>query len=210
MTAYKKKMLLFTAAFIVCMLSILPWSKVAYASPEAEPTKSTIADKLIIQLGPNWAGVEFELSTDMGKYSETIVVGDNGVLSLELADSSIYTLSCLNSKVPIPAAPDSTQMPATTTAPPEKGESPENQPAVQPSEAQQSEDAEQPQTSQTIPTDLPEDTSSAGDVIPPSDKQGIPTLQLVLFIGGAMLCVGGLIIMQIVKKRREYDDEDDE
>ena len=98
MTRYKKKMLILAMALIVCAVSILPWTQVAYATPDAEPTKTTIADKLILRLGPNWAGVEFELSTDMGKYPGAIIVGDNGVLTLELADSSTYTLSCLNSR----------------------------------------------------------------------------------------------------------------
>ena len=70
MTRYKKKMLILAMALIVCAVSILPWTQVAYATPDAEPTKTTIADKLILRLGPNWAGVEFELSTDMGKYQE--------------------------------------------------------------------------------------------------------------------------------------------
>ena len=57
MTRYKKKMLILAMALIVCAVSILPWTQVAYATPDAEPTKTTIADKLILQLGPNWAGV---------------------------------------------------------------------------------------------------------------------------------------------------------
>ena len=89
MTRYKKKMLILAMALIVCAVSILPWTQVAYATPDAEPTKTTIADKLILRLGPNWAGVEFELSTDMGKYPGAIIVGDNGVLTLELADSIV-------------------------------------------------------------------------------------------------------------------------
>ena len=53
---------------------------------------------------------------------------------------------------------------------------------------------------------------AATDLVQPADefRQNIPTLQLVLFIGGAVLCIGGLIVIRIVKKHREYDDEDDE
>lgn len=83
MTRYKKKMLILAMALIVCAVSILPWTQVAYATPDAEPTKTTIADKLILQLGPDWAGVEFELVTDVGKYPGTIVVDNTGVLALE-------------------------------------------------------------------------------------------------------------------------------
>ena len=88
MTRYKKKMLILAMALIVCAVSILPWTQVAYATPDAKPTKTTIADKLILQLGPDWAGVEFELVTDVGKYPGTIVVDNTGVLALELSDSS--------------------------------------------------------------------------------------------------------------------------
>ena len=102
MTRYKKKMLILAMALIVCAVSILPWTQVAYATPDAEPTKTTIADKLMLQLGPDWAGVEFELVTDVGKYPGTIVVDNTGVLALELSDSSTFTLSCLNSKVTPP------------------------------------------------------------------------------------------------------------
>lgn len=91
MTRYKKKMLILAMALIVCAVSILPWTQVAYATPDAEPTKTTIADKLILRLGPDWAGVEFELVTDVGKYPGTIVVDNTGVLALELSDSSTFT-----------------------------------------------------------------------------------------------------------------------
>lgn len=203
MTAYKKKILLFTAAFIVCMLSILPWSKVAYASPEAEPTKSTIADRLIIQLGPNWAGVEFELSTDMGKYPGAIIVGDNGVLTLELADSSTYTLSCLNSRVtpPKPELQESNVQAAESTEGPIYAATD----LVQPSEPAPANKNEQHPTA-----DLTKQPQMESETPADEFRQNIPTLQLVLFIGGAVLCIGGLIVIRIVKKRREYDDEDDE
>lgn len=203
MTRYKKKMLILAMALIVCAVSILPWTQVAYATPDAEPTKTTIADKLILQLGPNWAGVEFELSTDMGKYPGAIIVGDNGVLTLELADSSTYTLSCLNSRVTPPKpelqesnvqAAESTEGPiyaATDLVQPSESPQANNKNANQPDDS-----TAQPQAEQESPSVEPE--------------QGIPTLQLVLFLGGAVLCVGGLVAMRVLKKRREYDDEDDE
>ena len=190
MTRYKKKMLILAMALIVCAVSILPWTQVAYATPDAEPTKTTIADKLILQLGPNWAGVEFELSTDMGKYPGAIIVGDNGVLTLELADSSTYTLSCLNSRVtpPKPELQESNVQAAESTEGPIYAATD----LVQPS----ADLTKQPQIESETPAD--------------EFRQNIPTLQLVLFIGGAVLCIGGLIVIRIVKKRREYDDEDDE
>ena len=36
---------------------------------------------------------------------------------------------------------------------------------------------------------------------------GIPVLHLVLFAGGMVLAVGSLVVMQVMKKRRESDVE---
>ncbi len=89
MLLYRKKILILAMAMILCGVCVLPWPRAAYAAPSAEPTKSTIADKLILQLGPDWAGVEFELVTDVGKYPGTIVVDDAGVLTLKLATAPL-------------------------------------------------------------------------------------------------------------------------
>lgn len=203
MTRYKKKMLILAMALIVCAVSILPWTQVAYATPDAEPTKTTIADKLILRLGPNWAGVEFELSTDMGKYPGAIIVGDNGVLTLELADSSTYTLSCLNSRVtpPKPELQESNVQAAESTEGPIYAATD----LVQPSEPAPANKNEQHPTA-----DLTKQPQMESETPADESRQNIPTLQLVLFIGGAVLCIGGLIVIRIVKKHREYDDEDDE
>lgn len=88
-------------------------------SVSAEPQQGTDGDelqlmeaeKLEIQLGPEWAGVEFQLKTDVGMYPGNVVVGEDGVLRLEIGGSKTYVLSCLNSSVEIP---EPTQAPATT------------------------------------------------------------------------------------------------
>ncbi len=68
------------------------------------------AEQLEIQLGPNWAGVAFQLKTDAGLYPGDIIVGQDGVLRLEIGGSSFYTLSAIHSNVAIPVP---TQAPAT-------------------------------------------------------------------------------------------------
>ena len=155
------------------------------------------------RLGPNWAGVEFELSTDMGKYPGAIIVGDNGVLTLELADSSTYTLSCLNSRVtpPKPELQESNVQAAESTEGPIYAATD----LVQPSEPAPANKNEQHPTA-----DLTKQPQMESETPADEFRQNIPTLQLVLFIGGAVLCIGGLIVIRIVKKHREYDDEDDE
>jgi hypothetical protein len=73
-------------------------------------------DKLILQLGPQWAGVEFELKTDAGVFPVPVVVDATGILKMDLGGSKTYILSCLASDVtaPGPDNPAETQ----TTAPP--------------------------------------------------------------------------------------------
>lgn len=195
-------------ALIVCIASILPWSRAAYAAPDTEPVKSAVADKLIIQLGPDWAGVEFELTTDMGKYPGTIMVNAAGVLALELADSSTYTLSCLNSKIAAPAAPDEVAQTATPSTdeplPPATTDTPKEQAPEQSASGNIEADKQ--------PSPPVADTEAAPDLEAPiQETDGIPTLQLVLFIGGAAACVLCLVIIRISRSRREsqLDDDDD-
>ena len=69
------------------------------------------AQKLEIQLGTEWAGVEFQLKTDAGLYPGTVKVGQDGVLRMEIGGSKSYILTCINSAVEVPEV---TQAPATT------------------------------------------------------------------------------------------------
>ena len=69
------------------------------------------AEKLEIQLGTEWAGVEFQLKTDAGLYPGTVKVGQDGVLRMEIGGSKSYILTCMNSAVKVPEV---TQAPATT------------------------------------------------------------------------------------------------
>lgn len=50
------------------------------------------AQKLEIQLGAEWAGVEFQLKTDAGLYPGTVKVGQDGVLRMEIGGSKSYIL----------------------------------------------------------------------------------------------------------------------
>ena len=67
--------------------------------------------KLEIQLGQSWAGVEFSLKTDAGMYPNAIPVDETGVLKLEIGGSKSYVLSCLQSSIDIPDPDNNT--PAT-------------------------------------------------------------------------------------------------
>ena len=59
-------------------------------------------DRLILQLGSQWAGVQFQLKTDDGVYPAPVVVNSSGILKMDLGGSKTYTLSCLASAVTLP------------------------------------------------------------------------------------------------------------
>lgn len=91
-------------------------------------------DKLILQLGPQWAGVEFELKTDAGIFPVPVVVDSTGVLKMDLGGSKTYTLSCLSSGVTVPG-PDQTEDIPASTPPPEPTPPADTTDAPAPSEA---------------------------------------------------------------------------
>lgn len=183
------------AAMVLSLGAMMLFPVPASAAEETDGTEMQVmqAEKLEIQLGADWAGVEFELKTDSGTYPGTIPVGEDGVLRLEIGGSSSYVLTCMNSEV---SAPDQTQAPATTEEPQEEDS--------EPSEQQDDEESVK---------NIGEDTES------PAEKEantvaGIPVAHLALFGGGMVLAVGSLIGMYIIRRRRcpdtdyEEDDED--
>lgn len=76
-----------------------------------------------------WAGVEFELRTDAGRFPVPVVVDASGVLTMDLGGSTTYTLSCMDSSVPVPS-PEETSEPVPeeerTSRPTEKSADSEN------------------------------------------------------------------------------------
>ena len=75
---------------------------VTHAAGDDPPIDVIQPEQLVIQLGPQWAGVEFQMKTDYGLYPGSIPVDPDGVLRLEIGGSSQYLLSCLNSGTPVP------------------------------------------------------------------------------------------------------------
>lgn len=57
------------------------------------------------------------MKTDAGLYPDTIPVGQDGVLRLEIGGSKSYVLTCMNSSV---KAPSQSQVPATTESQPDE------------------------------------------------------------------------------------------
>lgn len=99
----------------VAMLCILCFPVQVLAETQQGTTSDELqlmeAEKLEIQLGTEWAGVEFQLKTDAGLYPGTVKVGQDGVLRMEIGGSKSYILTCMNSAVKVPEV---TQAPAKT------------------------------------------------------------------------------------------------
>lgn len=195
MTKFKKLITSFGAALCALCLCIAP----VYADTDGTELQVTEASTLEIQLGADWAGVEFQLKTDVGMYPDTISVGDDGVLRLEIGGSSTYTLSCLNSSVAVPKAPtEGTEVEVQPTETPVSDEEPDNAADAEQTSSEQP-DSETP--------DAPEAESEPDD----GTVAGIPIMHIVIFGGGLLFAVGGLIAIKVVSKRREeHDDYDDD
>jgi len=153
-------------------------------------------EQLVIQLGEDWIGVEFELKTDAGMYPGTIAVGEDGVLRLEIGGSKNYTLSCLNSSVSAPSPEDSNLQGTELEGSEDNFQTnSENSPSEYPSELDPTESGEAPTT--------PKQNTEAG----------IPTTHLVIFGVGLVVAIGALISLKYLPKKNtassEYDDEDE-
>lgn len=206
----------FFSPLLVLSLSLLMLAPApVYAAEGTEGTEMQVleAEQLEVQLGVEWAGVEFQLKTDVGLYPDTIAVGEDGVLRLEIGGSSEYILSCLNSTVAVPD-PDDAADPDTDESQGTAVQDGENVPADEAgAEADNAEEpVAEPESGTTVESTAGTDTESgAEDGANQTEVKtvaGIPVLHLALFGGGMVLAVGTLIGMSVMKKRRKgYSDD---
>lgn len=111
------------AALCFTLLLMLSMAPAALAdTDENTPRITRQPDQLVLQLGTRWAGVEFELRTDAGKFPVPVVVDETGVLTMDLGGSSTYTLSCLESLEPVPAPEPEAESAAEAVPQPETPE----------------------------------------------------------------------------------------
>ena len=113
---------------LLTLLLMLVLAPAAYADTDANtPQITQQPDQLVLQLGARWAGVEFELRTDAGVFPVPVVVDESGILRMDLGGSTTYTLSCINSTVPIPdPEPTEPDTPPTTQQDPAPSQPPTN------------------------------------------------------------------------------------
>ena len=179
-------------AALVCILCFpVPASAVSQGTDGTE-LQVLKPQNLEIHLGESWAGVEFELNTDAGKYPGVIPVGEDGVLRLEIGGSENYILNCLNSTVATPAPNES--IPAGTEMSSES-ESGNDSPNMNEESASS--------TEETVPVVASTEHAIAG----------IPIAHLTLFVGGLIVAAGTLTGIHISQKRRaahvDYDENDE-
>ena len=82
-------------ALVLAMTCILCFPTPASAAAQGtDGTELEVVqpEQLEIQLGESWAGVAFELKTDAGMYPGVILVGEDGILRLEIGGSTSYIL----------------------------------------------------------------------------------------------------------------------
>lgn len=158
----------FTAILLVIIIMAL--SPAALADTNGQELKVTDQpDRFVLELGSDWSGVQFELTTDAGIFPVPVVVNEHGILSMDLGGSKTYTLSRIS------------EAPAQKTEP-------------------VSDDQKTP-----AQTESPIGENAGNDA-----NEGIPTAQLVIFLCGLAIAVGGLIMMYIMKKRRTYYEYDED
>lgn len=177
------------AGLVVTLLFLISLTCPAFAKDGADGTELQVAQpqQLTIQLGPEWAGVEFQLKTDSGLYPGTIPVGEGGILQLEIGGSEAYTLTCLGAAVQVPAPVSSADPVVESTAP-----------------------TPQPPASQS--ETIPESHSHEPEPEPEPNLAGIPVWQLCMFGGGMVVAVASLVILTVIKRRRDEvkGEEEDE
>lgn len=195
-----KKMIPVFLSLVLMVTMLIPQTVFATGGTEGDEMQVMEPEQLEIQLGTDWAGVEFELKTDAGMYPGTIPVGEDGVLRLEIGGSSTYILTCLNSEVSVP---DPTQAPATEEA------------DTTDDTAEESAQTET-ETSEESSGEVMEETAPEDQVDGEEDNTiaGIPVMHLALFGGGLLIAVAALVGMRAVSRREaidaDYEEEDED
>lgn len=174
-----------TVLLLAAVLSLALAPAALADTGDTTPKITKQPDQLVLQLGARWAGVEFELRTDAGVFPVPVVVDESGVLRMDLGGSTTYTLSCIDSTVPIPG-PVTGEALGSETTPPEEGVS------VQ----------APPPTSEPAPAPAP-------------SQQNIPLVPLMVFLVGFAAVGGGMIAYWILKRQQsdaydEWDDDEEE
>lgn len=190
-------------AALACLLCFPVKASAASQGTNGTELEVVQAQKLQVQLGEAWAGVEFQLRTDAGKYPNPIPVGENGILELEIGGSENYLLTCLNSRVEIPE-PGETQ-PAQEDAIEATAAADETEATIDATDAV----TEGSEVTEAPTEDAEEPTVEADAEI--AKIGGVPVTHVIIFAGGLIIAVALLIFMHMNQKNRNnLDDSNDD
>lgn len=181
---------------LICLLSFPVQASAVSQGTEGTEQGIVKAEQLEIFLGEAWAGVEFQLRTDAGKYPDPIPVGENGVLSLEIGGSEHYYLTCQATRTEAPVPEDESVSGNETLAEEEALESTEE--TVKDAEASVETTGATIEATEVIVEQIPDD--------------GIPTSTVVIFAVGLLLAIAALVLLHMHQKRnsaQECDADDD-
>lgn len=190
------KRFIFTAITLLLSAVLISPPLVYAQSDDTDGTEIQVLqpEQLEIQLGTDWAGVEFWLKTDSGMYPDPIPVGEDGVLRLEIGGSTHYTLSCLGTDHEASASEPSGSLETAEADAPETA-----------SDAIKTPEPTEPR--EPVEGSDDKDTAPAPEV---STVAGIPVKHLVFFGLGLFICILVLAAMKIASVNRAEDAEFDE
>ena len=182
----------FTLLFALTFLS----PPMAHADTDGTEIQVLQPERLEIQLGTAWAGVEFQLRTDSGLYPDPIPVGEDGVLRLEIGGSSSYILSCMGLSNAIPMVEPENYGELATV------EFPETTP-----EAAESDNPAPPEVTEPLAEETPAPVQETPH--PVKTVAGIPVKHVIFFGAGILICVMVLVGLKLAAVNREDDEDED-
>lgn len=171
------------AGVLSALCAVIWTAPLVHADTDGPELQVLQPSQLEIQLGDEWAGVEFQLKTDAGLYPDTIPVDESGILRLEIGGSKTYILSCLDSAIAVP-----TPEPEAESAPP----------------ADNADEEVTDNASEETPVFLEEYPEEE------ATRTEIPIKYLVIFGVGLLIAVGALVALRVVQRRDNADWEEDD
>ena len=168
---------------VVALLSLFVIPVAAKEGTEGDELQVLQPEQLEIQLGAELAGAQFSLKTDAGMYPGTVVADEHGVLRMEIGGSKAYVLTRLTSAQPTVLSEEAETEPSTEPTTDGETEAPS-------------------ETDNLVPIEEVEKSEQKDNAI--------PTTHIILFAGGAVLCIIFLVASFVLKRRRERDDYDDD
>jgi hypothetical protein len=204
---YKTRCLL--SLLTIFLISVFCTSISAYASTDDNPLQVTDEVwKLEIYLGEEWAGAKFELQTQAGTFPVPVVVSEDGLLRMELGGPDTYSLRLLESENVSSETEDTSSNPVTSQET-DSGRQNSAETFESSMSAADSEDPEKNESSVLMSSDIEDGESDAANA-PPQNPNTIPTLHIIFFVGGLIICIATLVTMSLLKRRRQALEDDDD